>query len=121
MVHPTDETRLIQKSFGKMLFKNSLRTTLALVWSIWLQYNVQRPCRELPCRTLQLCFYTGFAQSVFQAHILSFIKLAKCSEMQGCAGKKYRLPTAHRTQLITHHHGLIRVVCMSGEMWGVKN
>ena len=56
--HPTDETRLVLKSLGKMLFKNSLRNTLALIWSIWGLPTVKDPflvkgkdsLHYIPCR-----------------------------------------------------------------------
>ena len=39
--HATDETKTVLKSLGKMLFKNSLRKVLALIWSIRPQSTVQ--------------------------------------------------------------------------------
>ena len=41
MRHPTEETRLFLKSLGKMLFKNPLRDSLALICYIWLQSSVR--------------------------------------------------------------------------------
>ena len=39
LLHATDETKTVLKSLGKMLFKNSMREVLALIWSIWPQSN----------------------------------------------------------------------------------
>ena len=34
LLHPTVETRLVMKSLGQMLFKNSICDILVLIWSI---------------------------------------------------------------------------------------
>ena len=40
LLHATDETKSVLKSLGIMLFKNSLREVLALIWTIRPQSNV---------------------------------------------------------------------------------
>ena len=54
LLHSTDETRLVLKSLGKIIFKNSLCDTIALIWSIWPLPRGQHSHRQISTRTLQL-------------------------------------------------------------------
>ena len=40
--HPTEESRQFLKSLWKIIFKNSMRDSLALIWSIWPQSSLKQ-------------------------------------------------------------------------------
>ena len=64
LVHPTDETKTFLNSLDKMLFKNSLYNTLALIWSIQPMPNGDMVILETFLAHYKQTCFSGCAQTL---------------------------------------------------------